>query len=236
MSAPGQSAAQTTRSWCALGTGLLLEAMDGLSDDQLDGPSLLPGWTRRYLLAHLACNAEAIARLVYWARTGEQRAMYASTEQRNRDIEQGAGKPADELRSWVRSSAEALAADFDTLSETAWQAQVRTAQGRLVPASELPWMRAQEVFVHTVDLDAGTGFADIPPEVLDTLLNSVTGRRSTKADGPALTVRAADTPAQWEVAGSGDPTWVEAPIAVLAAWLTGRPVQPLPGPPLPPWL
>ena len=31
-------------------------------------------------------------------------------------------------------------------------AEVVTAQGRTVPATEIPWLRAREVYVHVVDL------------------------------------------------------------------------------------
>jgi maleylpyruvate isomerase len=214
----------------------LLDSLGRLGDADLDGPSLLPGWNRRQLLAHVACNAEALQRLVHWARTGEQTPMYASVEQRERDIADGAGKPAGELRAWVHKSAEALAADLDALPDESWTAQVRTSQGRLVPASEIPWLRAQEAFVHAIDLDAGTGFADLPGDFLDTLLTRVAERRSTKADGPALAISAEGTDRQWQVAGTGEPVPASAPVPVLAAWLTGRPVEPLPGPVLPPWL
>ena len=31
-----------------------------------------------------------------------------------------------------------------------------------MPATDVPWMRAKEVWVHGVDLDAGLAFADLP--------------------------------------------------------------------------
>lgn len=230
------TAAAQTQTWSVVGTGLLVGVLGHLDDAALDGPTTLPGWTRRHLLAHVACNAEALQRLVHWARTGEERAMYASTEQRDRDIETGAARPAGELRAWVRTSADALAADLEALDDAAWQARVRTAQGREVPATEIPWMRAREVFVHAVDLDGGVGFEQFPPEFTAALLDDVTTRRSTQGTGPALRIEASDAAHSWDVAGEGDPVPVNAPLAVLAAWLTGRPVAPLPGPELPRWL
>ena len=38
----------------------LVRTVDGLSDEQLAAPSLLPGWTRAHVVAHLALNAEAL--------------------------------------------------------------------------------------------------------------------------------------------------------------------------------
>jgi maleylpyruvate isomerase len=222
--------------WCAVGTELLSGALDRLGDDELDGPSVLPGWSRRHVLAHLACNAEGLQRLASWARTGEETPMYASMQQRERDIVVGSARPAGELRAWVAESAAALAKDLDALPDAAWSAQVRTSQGRLVPAVEISWLRVQELFVHSIDLDAGVGFADLPADVCQELLGRVAQRRSAKGDGPALAVHAEDAGASWQVTGSGEPVPVSAPSAVLAAWLTGRPVQPPPGPALPPWL
>ena len=219
------------------GTGLLLSAMSALSDADLDEPSLLPGWNRRYLLSHVAANADALRNLVYWARTGEERRMYASPQQRDADIAAGAARPAGELRGRVASSAAELAGDLAALPEPAWDARVITAQGVNRLAAEIPWMRDREVYVHAVDLAAGVGFADLPPDFLGALLDDVAARRSTLGTGPALDVAATDTGARWRVAGAGTPASVSAPLAALATWLTGRPVPALrDAPALPPWL
>ena len=71
------------RTWVDRGTRLLLDVVDTLDDAALDRPSGLPGWTRRHLLAHVASNAEALGRLLDWARTGVENPMYASPEARD---------------------------------------------------------------------------------------------------------------------------------------------------------
>jgi maleylpyruvate isomerase len=223
--------------WMRDGTARLLGAVDALGDADLDGPSLLPGWNRRYLLSHVAANAGALRNLAYWARTGEERRMYASPEQRDADIAAGARRPAGELRAWVASSAAALAGDLEALPEPAWDATVITAQGASRPAAEIPWLRGREVCVHTVDLASGVGFAGLPAGFLGALLDDVTDRRSTLGTGPALDVVATDSGARWTVHGAGAPETVSAPLAALAAWLTGRPAPALrDAPALPPWL
>jgi maleylpyruvate isomerase len=220
------------------GTGKLLAGLATLSDEALTAPTALPGWTRRYLLSHVAANAEALRNLVYWARTGEERRMYVSNSQRDADIAAGSQLPAVELRSWVQSSAQALAADLAELGDgPAWEAKVITAQGLTRSASEIPWMRDREVYIHAIDLGAGTTFADLPPEFLAVLLDDVAGRRSSKGGGPALLAAATDTGHTWEVAGPGAPLPVSAPLADLAAYLTGRPAPELKtAPALPAWL
>jgi maleylpyruvate isomerase len=228
---------ERTLTWMADGTRKLLADLDALPDEALRAPTALPGWTRRYLLAHVAANAGALRNLVHWARTGEERRMYASNERRDADIAAGARLPAPELTAWVESSARDLAADLDALPAPAWDAKVITAQGLTRGASEIPWMRVREVYVHAVDLGAGTRWTDLPAPFLTELLDDVTLRRSAKGGGPALAVAATDTGHTWEVAGTGAPVPVSAPLTDLAAYLTGRPAPGLKAAPaLPAWL
>jgi maleylpyruvate isomerase len=228
---------EQTLAWMADGTEKLLADVAALPDEALTGPTALPGWSRRYLLSHIAANADALRNLVYWARTGDERRMYASSEQREADIAAGSQLPPAELRAWVASSARALAADLNGLPEQAWDAKIITAQGLSRSASEIPWMRNREVFIHAIDLNAGIGWADLPAGFLAALLDDVTGRRSSVGGGPALAVAATDTGHTWAVAGAGAPVPVSAPLADLAAYLTGRPAPELGAAPvLPAWL
>jgi maleylpyruvate isomerase len=228
--------------WVRDGTRRLFADLASLSDDELNAPTMLPGWTRRHLLAHVAANADALRNLVYWARTGEERRMYSSPGQRAADIEKGATRPAAELRDWEARSAAELDADFAGLPEAAWDAKVITAQGLTRPAREIPWMRVREVYVHAVDLGAGTGFADLPPAFLTVLLDDVAARRSSAGTGPALSLTAAGTGATWQVSGTGASRAITASLPALVGWLTGRPVTGLrdsagvPAPDLPAWL
>lgn len=183
----------TARTWMSQGTSLFLGTLDGLADDELDRPTGLPGWTRRHVVAHVHYNAEALRRLVHWARTGEQTPMYRDAAQRAAEIEAGAQLPARELRALARSSADALATEYDALPQRVLGHEVTTAQGRVIPAIEIPWLRTREVAVHTVDLDAGAGFTDLPDDLNTALV----------ADAAA------------KHCGSGM-------AAPLAAWLTGR--------------
>lgn len=213
-------------------TALFLSTMDTLADDEFD-VVVLPGWTRRHVVAHVAANAHALRRLVAWARTGTRTPMYASPDERGREIELGARRPPAVLRATARESAAELAADLAALPADRWQAEVVTAQGRTVPATEILWMRTREVAVHAVDLRAGTDFADLPDGVCAALVADVAAWRDRKANGPALTLVAGDR--TWHVAGDGEPVLVNASVPELAAWLTGRRRPPsLPG--LPPWL
>ena len=226
-----------TLAWMHDGTRRLLADVAGLSDEALEAPTALPGWSRRYLLSHIAANAGALRNLVHWARTGEERRMYASNEQRDADIAAGAALPPDELRAWISSSAQALAGDLDSLPDVAWDAKVITAQGLTRSASEIPWMRDREVYIHAVDLAAGTSFADLPEGFLTALLDDVTARRSAKGGGPALAVAATDTGALLGGGGHGRPGAGQR-AARRPGRVPDRPARPgLPAAPaLPPWL
>jgi maleylpyruvate isomerase len=229
---------EQTLAWMHDGTERLLTSLAALPDQALKAPTALSGWNRRSLLAHVAGNAAALRNLVYWARTGEERPMYSSPGERDAGIAAGAELPAADLRALIASAAEGLTADLDELGDgPAWEAKVITAQGLTRPASEIPWIRVREVYIHAVDLGTGTAFGDLPAEFLTALLDDVTIRRTAKGGGPAIIVAATDTGDRWAVAGKGIPVPVSGQLADLAAWLTGRPAPALPAAPLlPPWL
>lgn len=217
--------------WTAIGTQLCEKALAVLDDAALGANSPLPGWKRAHVVAHLDGNARALVNLVTWARTGVETPMYSSMDQRNADIEAGVALPTAELRERFAQSRAALANGMAQLSEQAWGADVVTAQGRTVPASEVPWMRAREVMVHAVDLDAGIGFDDLPQDFLEALLDDVVARRSSLDGQPA--VRLVAPSRSWDVAGEGPTATVEADLASLAAYITGRAAL---GPDQPAWL
>jgi len=222
------------------GTELFLGAVGRTTDDAMSGPTSLPGWTGRHLVAHVAANAEALLNLTHWAATGEETPMYASPGQRDADIRTGAGRPPAELRRWVEDSAQRLSAALAELSEEQWARTVRTAQGRLVPGGEIPWLRAREVMIHSVDLDPTLSFDALPDPFLRALVDEVVARRSG-GDGPALVLSADAGRHQWTVVGEGGATQVDGSVGDVAAYLTGRPWKDLTVaggtvPDLPPWL
>ena len=167
------------------GTAYFARHLARLSDTDLDAPTPLDGWTRRHLVAHVGYNAAALCRLLDWATTGIETPMYASPEQRASEIGAGATLSPAALRNLFAHTAARLATGWAELPDTAWSAQVRTAQGRTVPAAETIWMRTREVWIHTVDLDNGGRFDDFPEVVLDSLFDDITGlwRNRSRAAG-----------------------------------------------------
>lgn len=223
--------------WWADGESLLGSTVDRIGDDDLPGASLLPGWSRHRLLAHLARNADALVNLLTWARTGVETPMYASAEARAAGINEAAALRPDALRQEFAHSVARLDAATRSLPEAAWAAEVRTAQGRTVTAAEVPWMRCREVWVHAVDLAGAVGFGDIPPDVCTALLEDVTTMWARRGETPDVTLVAADGARSW---GDGAVT-ATGPGAALVGWVTGRAgteglVVAGPVPTLPAWL
>lgn len=212
------------------GTALFDRVLSGLSDRELEeGPSALPGWGRRHVVAHVGYNARALSRLVQWARTGVENPMYSDSQARNAEIEHGAALSAAELRSLASESAERLSTDLAELPSDRWDAQVVTAQGRTVPAAEIPWMRCREVWIHAVDL-GGASFADLPAGMVDALARDVLVLWERRGQGVDMALRASDRPAGWPgaaVPGAGQsPVSCHGSAAELTAWLTGRASSP----------
>ena len=205
-----------------LGTEHFAEALAELYDADLDGDSLLPGWTRRHVVAHVGYNALAIARLVEWANTGIETPMYESPEARDNEIAHGAALSARELRRLFEHSAAELERAWRGLPEKNWTKQVKTSKGLLVPASETVWMRTREVWIHAVDLDDGASFDDIPDDVLAHILTDITSTWKDRGDGAGLRLAATDGSQQVFGDQSADAEVVSGSLADLAAWATGR--------------
>jgi maleylpyruvate isomerase len=203
------------------GTAYFARSLAELTDDDLDGDSLLAGWTRKHVIAHVAYNAAALCRLMAWAATGVETPMYESPEQRSQEIKQGATLSAAALRNLFDHTVARLAEMWRHLPATGWDADVRTAQGRTVPAAETAWMRTREVWIHAVDLDNGARFGDFPDIVLDSLLADIVGMWRTKDLGADLVLHI-DGRASLAIGEGCDARVVGGPLAAVVRWAAGR--------------
>ncbi|MFE5707148.1 maleylpyruvate isomerase family mycothiol-dependent enzyme [Rhodococcus koreensis] len=204
------------------GTAYFAQRLAELTDEQLYEPTALSGWSRAHLVAHVGYNAAALCRLLEWAATGIETPMYASPEQRGREIAEGATLSAAALRNLFDHTVARLDEKWRNLPDSAWEAQVRTAQGRTVPVSETAWMRTREVWIHAVDLGNGGRFGDFPDVVLESLLTDITGmwRRKDLGAGLVLTVDGCEPVAvQPDSAPAGK---VSGPLAAVVRWAAGR--------------
>lgn len=195
----------------------LAATLERMDDADLTAPSLCEGWSRGHVLAHLARNADALGRLVGWAVTGQEVAGYASVEARNRDIEDGARQDLAALQQDTARSAAAFRRRAEELQGQSGLAEVRTGSASpFMAGDQLPWARLREVTYHHVDLDAGFGFADAEPEIVNRGLDEAVARLGDKPDCPGLTLISADG-RRWALGGGGQE--VHGPPAGLLLWL-----------------
>lgn len=227
--------------WMMWGHEHFLSRLKLVGNEQLGGPSMLPGWSGKHLLSHIGHNAQALARLAHWAATGEETPMYPSPTARVEEIEEGALWPTGRLRVFAEDEQAVLSEALDRITGEGWQRGVVTGQGRTVPARTIPWLRSRELWIHACDLPGGGDFADFPRDFTDELIDDVLTRRRT-AQSVELSVRAVDRPAPPdEPVPAG--VLVEGSAADLARWLAGRGAASAlrtatgaPLPQLPPWL
>ncbi|MEU7629053.1 maleylpyruvate isomerase family mycothiol-dependent enzyme [Nocardia sp. NPDC049220] len=228
-----------TRRWAVLGTDLFTRAVSD-DEDWLRAASGLPEWSRRQLVAHVAANADALGNLVHWAATGEPTPMYPTPHTRAAEIARGSELPCPDLLAWLRLSADGLADAMAALDGRQWKTSVVTAQSRTVAATEIPWLRAREVCVHSVDLAHGITFADLPADFLAALCDDVVAKPAT-APRPALVLEATDSGDRWVLPGNESPITLAGSLHQITAYLTGRPNHltsddASPPPVLGPWL
>jgi maleylpyruvate isomerase len=138
-------------------TQRLLDEARLMAGPDLRAPSLLPGWSRAHVLAHLARGANAMRNLLIGARAGQDRPAYASPQARDADIHKSAAAEAEELVNDLASSAMALRTVARQLPDQAWRYQVRVLDSPRFPASQLLIRRLAEVELHHCDLGIGYG-------------------------------------------------------------------------------
>lgn len=202
----------------------LVRTVDALEDDAWSAPSLLPGWSRAHVVAHLALNAEALAGVLRGVVEGRQVPMYASQESRDADIEElAAAGPAtmrDRLLAAVTGFHQALA----LLPPDSHGVEVeRVPGGPTFRAGAVPGLRLREVEVHHADLDCGYSHRDWTRAFAASVLD--VRSRVAKPSTGGCTAYAVDLDRQWTFGDAdGGPT-VSGPVTSLAWWAAGRHVD-----------
>ncbi|TDB97264.1 maleylpyruvate isomerase family mycothiol-dependent enzyme [Nonomuraea longispora] len=204
-------------------TDRLLATAASLSEADLAAPSLLPGWTRGHVLAHVAQNAASHLNLLTWARTGVRTPQYTSLQARAAAIEAAAAHPAARHLADIEEGSARVAAAIRDMPAECWSAQVEGMRPPPHPAWYLLVRRMREIGFHHVDLDAGYGPADWPEQFVTRELHDC--RACLPRDGGTVGEVVLTNPdggivARWPRLGSG-PAVEGAPAAMLC-WLTGR--------------
>jgi len=240
MRAPTASLSALRSSTAALLSGIDAERW---TDAEVRAPSLLPGWTRGHVLAHIARNADGITRTLSGALRGEVVARYPNGQEgRNADIEAGATRGFAELAADVRESADRLDRLFGAVGDAGgWDLPTEDR-----PARDHVLARWREVEIHRVDLAGAYPAGEWPAEFVAYLLPELADRLAQRAAAPLRIEVASEGSVTSELAGrvwtvgSGDPIRVTGPDWALLAWLVGRSVAAKEAltatPDVPPWL
>ena len=140
-------------------------AIEGLDDDAVRAPSLLPGWSVGHVLTHVARNADSHIRRSEAAVRGEVVEQYpGGYAGRASDIERGARRPPAAIIEDVAATSASLQSVWGTLRGAAWTMQVRDVSGRHHVLRAMPSRRWRELEIHLVDLDIGPSYDDWPEE------------------------------------------------------------------------
>ncbi|MEV0253497.1 maleylpyruvate isomerase family mycothiol-dependent enzyme [Streptomyces sp. NPDC050732] len=199
----------------------LLATAGALSDQDVRGPSLLPGWSRGHVLTHLARSADSRTRLLTAARTGVDLPQYADEKEREREIEEGAGRSARALLDDMDTALRRFLSAADAHPPNAWDVPVRWLGGGLRPVRGAVASMLREVEVHHSDLDTGHRPVHWPPSFVARELEATTAKLRNDPAAPPLTL-CADEDQVPRVIGDGAGPRVTGPAAELLGWLTGR--------------
>jgi maleylpyruvate isomerase len=146
----------------------LIAAIESLTDDQARSTSLLPGWSVGHALTHLARNADSHARMMRAAIAGDAVHQYGPGFERTAGIEAGAARPAGALIEDVATSAAALEAVWDEMTDAAWAGNgLNQPDDEIWPCRLMPFHRWREVELHHADLGLGYTSADWPAGYVD---------------------------------------------------------------------
>lgn len=139
----------------------LIQGLAQLSGDDFRSPSLLPGYSRGHVVAHLTNKARAHVWLFGGPPAGEIRRLHPSGYDADGAAAAGAARSATELRSELERSFEQLEAAWQALDDSLWDRHGIMTAGRRTMA-EIVAHHLRNVEVHHVDLDIGYGPSDWP--------------------------------------------------------------------------
>ena len=153
-----------------VGHSEVLTAVARLDDTQLAQPSLLPGWSRARVIAHLAHKSWSHVTVFEGAVVDDIRAQYpegpAAAEA---ETEVWSHRDAEPLRELLGDGFAALERAWARLPDEAWVRRGVSSAGER-SMKEFVERHLRDVFVHHVDLSVGYGPPDWPAAFVSTEL------------------------------------------------------------------
>lgn len=138
-----------------------IAALAPLSDDDFRMPSLLPGYSRGHVVAHVMNKSKAHVWLFGGPPVAEVRRLHPDGYDADLAADAGAHRSAPELRADVERSFEQLETAWDALDDSMWDWQgIMTAGPRTM--AEIVAHHFRNVEVHHVDLGIGYRPSDWP--------------------------------------------------------------------------
>lgn len=144
----------------------LIAALAQLSDDSFQTPSLLPGYSRGHVVAHLTNKANAHVWLFGGPSVGEIRQLHPDGYDPDAAATAGAARSALELRDDLVKSFGRLEAAWDALDDLLWDRQATMTAGPRTMAETVAH-HLRNVAVHHVDLDIGYVASDWPRQFVE---------------------------------------------------------------------
>jgi maleylpyruvate isomerase len=201
-----------------------VQTVDGLTDSQWVEPSVLPGWTRAHVIAHLTNHAFGTSRAIHGLRNHQPTPIYDSNEARDAGIDRLAGQPVGVIRDRFLASVTAVYDALRHLSpDLRGQTVERTPGGQMIVGEELVLMRWREVEIHHADLDAGFTHRDWSPEFVAYFLPIVQWDRAEEVD--LSLVHGAPASMAWWLAGRGNGEGILGEVPSLGPWTRRTPAK-----------
>ncbi len=144
----------------------LIAALAHLSDDAFHTRSLLPGYSRGHVVAHLTNKTDAHVWIFGGPSTGEVRQLHADGYDADAAAAAGAARPALELRDDLVKSFGRLEAAWDALDAGLWDRNATMNAGPRTMAETVAH-HLRNVEVHHVDLDIGYRASDWPRQFVE---------------------------------------------------------------------
>ncbi|MCW3157178.1 maleylpyruvate isomerase family mycothiol-dependent enzyme [Micropruina sonneratiae] len=210
---------ETLRKRVHEGTQRLLGETIGISDEDWHRPSLLPGWSRANVAAHLAANADALTQLVTAAADGREVPLYADDVRRDEGVERGSELTGLDLQILLDTSAGRLERALDSVGD--WTVPLDLA-GRRMTMAQVPMARLAELVAHLLDLDCGYELDRLDQSSARWLLQWALTRYADDPRLPPLRVESTSgVTGRVGPAEAGERT-VSGGDAALWGWLIGR--------------
>ncbi|MFJ5955840.1 maleylpyruvate isomerase family mycothiol-dependent enzyme [Paenarthrobacter sp. NPDC092416] len=187
-----------------------------LDESSVAEPSVLPGWSRGHVLAHIAGISNAMARQLEFAQRGETIELYdGGPEGRTKAIELAAGHSlADHTESVGAALARALAV-FDALAPGDWQARIAYRDGTVLDGGLALW---RELVIHASDLGTGRGPETWSRPFCEHLVEFLTAR---VPEAYKFVLQPTGLP-QMTIGSGGTSIAITGMLTDIAAWLAGR--------------